>query len=120
MPPVVNISEKLSAIGESWKPVIVGEVGDMHVKLAKLSGEFVWHHHENEDELFLVIQGELQMRFRGGERTAKAGEFIIVPRGVQHCPVATEEVHVMLFEPKSTLNTGNVRNERTIDRLEKI
>ncbi len=120
MPPVVNLSEKLGAIAECWKPAIVGDVGDMHVKLAKLSGEFVWHHHENEDELFLVVQGELRMRFRDGERTVKAGEFIIVPRGVEHCPVAKDEVQVLLFEPKTTLNTGNLRNERTVEKLERL
>lgn len=120
MPPVVNIARKLESISECWRPAIVGEVGEMHVKLVKLSGEFVWHHHENEDEMFLVIEGELVMRFRDGDQTLRPGEFIVVPKGIEHCPVAVEGTSVLLFEPKGTLNTGNIRSERTVDELERI
>jgi mannose-6-phosphate isomerase-like protein (cupin superfamily) len=98
----------------------VGEVNDALVKLVKAKGEFLWHHHDNEDELFLVIKGRLRMRFRERDVWVEPGEFIIVPRGVEHMPVAEEEVHIMLFEPKSTLNTGNVQNERTLEELERI
>jgi mannose-6-phosphate isomerase-like protein (cupin superfamily) len=121
---VVSIARKLSQFSEYWSPKIVGEVNDSYVKLVKFKGEFVWHHHEHEDELFLVLGGTLRMKFRehGMEReeTVRRGEFIIVPRGVEHMPVADEEVHVMLLEPKSTLNTGNVRNERTLEVLDRI
>jgi mannose-6-phosphate isomerase-like protein (cupin superfamily) len=121
---VVNVAQKLSQFSEHWSPKIAGEVNDSYVKLVKFKGEFVWHHHEQEDELFLVIRGRLRMKLRehGVEReeTILAGEFIIVPRGVEHMPVADEEVAVMLLEPKTTLNTGNVRNERTREVLEKI
>jgi mannose-6-phosphate isomerase-like protein (cupin superfamily) len=121
---VVSIVHKLSQFSEHWSPKIVGEVNDSYVKLVKFKGEFVWHHHEQEDELFLVLGGTLRMKFRehGMEReeTVRRGEFIIVPRGVEHMPVADEEVHVMLLEPKSTLNTGNVRNERTLEVLDRI
>ena len=98
----------------------VGEVNDAHVKLVKLQGEFVWHAHEREDELFLVLKGRLTMRFRDGETVLGPGEMIIVPRGIEHMPVAAEETHVLLFEPKTTLNTGDVRNERTVETLERI
>lgn len=112
---VVNLAEKFTRFGDHWSPKIVGEVNDMHVKVVKLAGEFVWHHHDREDELFLVVAGRLKMRLRDGDREIGAGEFIIVPRGTEHCPVAlTEEVHVVLLEPKGTLNTGNVVNERTV------
>lgn len=121
---VVNVARKLGQFAEYWSPKIVGEVNDSYVKLVKFKGDFMWHHHEQEDELFLVLGGTLRMKFRerGVEReeTVRAGEFVIVPRGVEHMPVAEEEVHVMLLEPKSTLNTGNVRNERTLERLERI
>ena len=121
---VVNLAQKLAQFSEHWSPKIAGEVNDSYVKLVKFKGEFVWHHHEQEDELFLVIRGRLRMKLRehGVEReeTILAGEFIIVPRGVEHMPVADEEVAVMLLEPKTTLNTGNVRNERTREVLEKI
>lgn len=110
----VNIKEKLSLFGEHWNPKVVGELNGQHVKLAKLSGEFVWHHHDDEDELFLVLEGRLRMEFRDTVVFVEPGEFIVVPRGVEHRPVADDgEVHVMLFEPVSTVNTGNVRNERT-------
>jgi mannose-6-phosphate isomerase-like protein (cupin superfamily) len=111
----VSLADKLSTFNEHWSPRIVGELNGQHVKLAKLSGEFVWHHHDDEDELFLVLKGRLRMRLRDGEIVIGPGEFLIVPRGVEHLPVADEEVHVLLFEPASTLNTGNVRDERTVD-----
>lgn len=120
MPEKVNLAEKFSLFDDCWSPKIVGELNDFHVKLAKLEGEFVWHHHDEEDELFLVIKGQLQMRFRDRDVWLEQGEFLIVPRGVEHLPVAREETHVLLFEPKSTLNTGNVRSERTVEDLERI
>ena len=116
----VNLSEKLRQVGEFWSPKIVGELNDSYVKVVKFQGEFVWHHHELEDELFLVLKGTLRMRFRDSEVLVREGEFIVVPKGVDHLPVADEEVHVVLLEPKSTLNTGNVRNERTLETLERI
>ncbi|MFN2317889.1 MAG: cupin domain-containing protein [Gemmatimonadales bacterium] len=115
----INLAEKLAGFCEHWSPRIVGELNGQQVKLAKLHGEFVWHQHDHEDELFLVIKGTLLMRLRDGDVTIREGEFLIVPRGVEHLPVAEEEVHVLLFEPASTLNTGNVRNARTIDELER-
>ena len=116
----VNLMEKFSRVNEHWSPKIVGEVNDSYVKLVKFKGEFVWHHHAGEDEMFLVVQGRLRMRLRDKEVDVREGEFIIVPRGVEHMPVADEEVHVLLFEPKTTLNTGNVTNERTLAKLERI
>ena len=118
---VVSLAEKFKQFSEHWSPKIVGEVNDLHVKVVKLSGEFVWHHHEAEDELFLVVHGRLRMQLRDGDREVGPGEFIIVPRGVEHCPKAlTDEVHVVLLEPKSTVNTGNVANERTVRAPEAI
>jgi mannose-6-phosphate isomerase-like protein (cupin superfamily) len=117
---VVNIAEKLGRFQEHWQPKIVGELNESYVKLVKFQGEFVWHHHEAEDELFLVVKGSLRMRLRDRDLTVRPGEFIVIPRGVEHLPVADEEVHVLLFEPKSTLNTGNVSNERTVPNLERI
>ena len=120
----VNLAQKFSLFSEHYSPKIVGEINDAFVKLAKLQGDFMWHHHETEDELFLVVKGTLRMRIRedGGEREilVHPGEFIIVPRGVEHLPSAEEETHIMLLEPKSTLNTGNLENERTIAELERI
>ncbi len=120
----VNLADKLALFSDYYSPKIVGELNDTHVKLAKLKGEFVWHHHEAEDELFLILKGTLRMKYfdRDQEReiSLHAGEFFIVPRGVEHKPIADEEVHLMLLEPKTTLNTGNVRNERTVAELEKI
>ena len=116
----VNLKEKLASFTETCQPKIVGAVNDCYVKLVKLKGEFIWHHHELEDELFLVVKGELRMKFRDGEAVVREGEFVIVPRGVEHLPVADEEVHMMLIEPKSTLNTGNIVNERTVAQLERI
>ena len=115
-PAPVNLAEKFTRFSEHWQPKVVGELNGQHVKLVKLLGEFVWHHHADEDELFLVVRGRLGMQFRDREVTVGEGEFIIVPRGVEHRPVAEEEVHVLLFEPASTLNTGNVTNERTVER----
>jgi mannose-6-phosphate isomerase-like protein (cupin superfamily) len=116
----VNLKEKLSRVNEYWSPKIIGELNDSYVKVVKLQGEFVWHHHDHEDEMFLVVAGNLRMRFRDREEIIKPGEFIIVPKGVEHLPVADEEVHIVLFEPKTTLNTGNVHNERTRQVLERI
>jgi len=116
----VNLAEKFSRFSEHWSPKIIGEVNDSYVKAVKFKGEFLWHHHENEDELFLVVRGKLTMRLRDGTVTVNPGEFIIIPRGVEHLPVADEETHVILLEPKSTLNTGNVRNERTVAELERL
>jgi len=109
----VNLGQKLTLFNDHWHPRIVGELNDAHVKLVKVQGEFVWHHHDHEDELFLVLNGRLHMQFRDREIWLEAGEFIIVPRGVEHRPVAPEEVHLLLLEPKSTLNTGNVMDEKT-------
>jgi mannose-6-phosphate isomerase-like protein (cupin superfamily) len=121
---VVNVAEKFSRFSDHFSPKIVGELNDSYVKLVKLKGEFVWHHHDAEDELFMVVKGTLRMGIRedGREReeVVRQGEFIIVPRGVEHRPAADEEVHLMLLEPKTTLNTGNVRNERTREDLERI
>jgi mannose-6-phosphate isomerase-like protein (cupin superfamily) len=116
----VNINEKLASFQEYWSPKIAGEVNDTYVKLVKFQGEFVWHHHEAEDELFLVLKGRLLMKLRDRDIWLDEGEFIVIPQGVEHMPVAEEEVHVMLLEPKSTLNTGNVLNERTVPDLERI
>lgn len=120
----VNLAQKFSQFSEHYSPKIVGEVNDAYVKVTKLQGDFMWHHHETEDELFLVIKGELRMRIRenGAEREVKIGpgEFIIIPHGVEHFPSADEETHIMLLEPKSTLNTGNLKNERTLAELERI
>ncbi len=117
----VKLTDKFNLFHEYWRPKIVGEFNDSYVKVVKLEGEFVWHYHDAEDELFLVVEGRLRMRFRTGDRDLAPGEFIIVPRGVEHCPRAlTDEVHVVLIEPKTTLNTGNVRNERTVAQLERI
>jgi mannose-6-phosphate isomerase-like protein (cupin superfamily) len=121
---VVNVAEKFTRFSDHFSPKIVGELNDSYVKLVKLKGEFVWHHHDAEDELFMVVNGTLRIGIRedGREReeTIRPGEFIIVPRGVEHRPAADEEVHLMLLEPKSTLNTGNVRNQRTREDLERI
>jgi mannose-6-phosphate isomerase-like protein (cupin superfamily) len=116
----VNLREKLSLFSSHWDPKIVGELNGQQVKLVKFLGPFVWHHHEAEDELFLVVRGWFTMEFRDRSVTVREGEFVIVPRGVEHRPVAKEEVHVLLFEPASTLNTGNVRGERTVPEPERI
>src|ERR1700723_656409 len=111
----VNIAQKFAHIKEAWKPHIAAELNGQMVKLGKFAGEFVWHHHENEDELFLVVKGRFRMEFRDRHVWIEEGELIIVPRMVEHRPVALEEAHVLLFEPVSTLNTGNIRDEKTID-----
>jgi mannose-6-phosphate isomerase-like protein (cupin superfamily) len=120
----VNLAQKFSLFQDHYSPKIVGEVNDLYVKLVKLQGEFLWHHHDSEDELFFVVKGELTMKIRetGVEReiVVSPGEFVIIPRGVEHLPSATEETHIMLLEPKSTLNTGNVRSDRTVAELERI
>jgi mannose-6-phosphate isomerase-like protein (cupin superfamily) len=116
----VNIKEKFSLFSDHWSPKIAGEINDTHVKFAKLKGEFVWHQHEHEDEMFLVVKGELLIKFRDRDVWINEGEFIIVPKGVEHLPVANEEVHVLLLEPKSTINTGNEINERTVANQESI
>lgn len=112
---VINLSQKFSLFQEHWSPRIVGELNDSYVKLAKLQGEFVWHKHDHEDELFLVVKGRLQIRLRERDLWIGEGEFVVIPKGVEHCPVAVEEVHVVLLEPKSTVNTGDERNERTVE-----
>ena len=116
----VNVQEKLRLFKDYWNPRIVGELNGQQVKLVKLKGEFIWHHHDEEDELFYIVKGTLRMELSDKVITINKGEFLIIPRGVEHKPVAEEEVHVMLFEPKSTLNTGNVRNERTVEHLKEI
>lgn len=116
----VNLHDKFAKFHDYGNPRVIAELNDCHVKAVKLKGEFIWHHHENEDELFLVVKGTLRMKFRDGEALVNEGEFIIVPRGVEHLPVADEEVHILLLEPKTTLNTGNVVNERTVQQLERI
>ena len=116
----VNLHEKFKLVKDYWSPKIVGELNDSYVKVVKLKGEFIWHHHEREDELFLVVKGTLLMRFRDRDVQVGPGEFLIVPKGVEHLPIAEEETEVVLLEPKSTLNTGNVQNERTVAELERI
>ena len=116
----VNIADKFRKFQDHWNPRIIGELNDCHVKAVKIKGEFVWHHHDNEDELFLVVKGILRMRFRDREELIREGEFIIVPRGVEHLPIGDEEVHIILLEPKTTLNTGNIENERTVHQLEHL
>lgn len=117
---VVDLAEKFSLFSEYWQPKVVGELNNQYVKLAKLKGAFVWHHHENEDEMFMVVKGRLTIKLKDKDVHLSEGQFFIIPRGVEHCPVAKEECHVMLFEPKSVLNTGNVTNEKTVETLEKI
>jgi mannose-6-phosphate isomerase-like protein (cupin superfamily) len=116
----VNLAQKFSLFLEYWSPKIVGELNDSYVKLAKLKGEFVWHHHDTEDELFLVVKGRLLIKLRDQDILLEEGEFVIIPRGVDHLPIAEEEAHVLLLEPKTTLNTGNTQNERTVINLEHI
>jgi mannose-6-phosphate isomerase-like protein (cupin superfamily) len=116
----INLAEKFSRITEYWKPYIAGELNGQLVKLDKLKGEFVWHHHENEDEMFLVVKGRFRIEFREKTVWLDEGEFIVVPRGVEHKPVADEEAWIVLFEPASTLNTGNVNNQFTMRELEKV
>jgi len=116
----VNLVEKLELFHDHWKPRIVAELNGQQVKLVKFAGPFVWHQHENEDEMFLVVRGSFRMEFRDRAVELQQGEFIVVPRGTDHRPVAEEEVAVLLFEPSATLNTGNVRDQRTVDRPQRI
>ena len=121
----VNLARKFALFSDQYSPKIVGELNDSYVKLVKLQGEFVWHHHEHEDEMFLVVKGCLFMGLQdetGAQReiAIRPGEFIIVPKGVEHKPRADEETHIMLLEPKTTLNTGNIHSERTVEQLDRI
>ena len=116
----VNLTEKFNLFQDYWSPKIAGEINDSHVKLAKLKGEFVWHHHDEEDELFLVVRGKLLIKLRDRDILLEEGEFVIIPKGVEHLPIAEEEAHVLLLEPKTTLNTGNVQDEKTVAELERI
>lgn len=116
----VNLKNKLELVTEYWSPKIVGELNDSHVLLAKLKGEFVWHKHDNEDELFYIIKGKLLIKLRDQDIHLQEGEFVIIPKGVEHLPVADDEVHIMLIEPKSTLNTGNADSDFTKNDLDRI
>ncbi|HXM97025.1 MAG TPA: cupin domain-containing protein [Candidatus Dormibacteraeota bacterium] len=116
----INLKEKFLRFTDQWNPKILAEVNDCHIKAVKLKGEFIWHHHDHEDELFWVVKGVLRMKFRDRETVIREGEFVVVPRGVEHLPIADDEVHIVLIEPKSTLNTGNITNERTVPQLERI
>ncbi|MFC1878596.1 cupin domain-containing protein [Chloroflexota bacterium] len=116
----INLEKKFTQFDEFWSPKIVAELNGQYVKLAKLKGEFVWHLHEQEDELFMVIKGSLIIKMRDRDVVVEPGEFLVVPHGVEHKPVAEQEVHVLLFEPQNTLNTGNVRSERTVKKIERI
>lgn len=116
----VNLAQKLRRFTDHWNPRVVGELNGQHVKLVKLKGDFVWHQHEHADELFLVLEGRLVIQLRDRDIALEPGELFIVPKGVEHKPVATAETHVLLFEPAGTLNTGNVTNERTVHDIEKI
>jgi len=116
----VNLAEKFSQFETYWDPKIVGELNNQYVKLAKFQGEFIWHHHENEDELFLVVKGKLIIKLRDGDVELNEGEFYIIPRGVEHLPVAEKEAHILLFEPKGTLNTGETDSDKTVHDLDEI
>jgi mannose-6-phosphate isomerase-like protein (cupin superfamily) len=116
----IVLSQKFNLFAEYWSPKIVGELNDSYIKLAKLKGEFVWHHHDDEDELFFIVKGKLLIKFKDKDVLLDEGEFIVIPKGVEHLPVADQEVQVMLIEPKTTLNTGNVVNERTVENLNRI
>lgn len=116
----INVENKFDLFNEYWSPKIVGDLNDSHVKLAKFKGEFVWHKHDNEDELFFIIKGNLLIKFRDQDVYLKEGEFIIIPKGVEHLPIAEEEVHVMLIEPKATLNTGDATSDLTKTDLDRI
>jgi len=116
----VNIAQKFSMIDDLWSPKVIAELNGQYVKLAKLKGEFVWHHHETEDELFLVTKGRLLIKFRDRDVWLEEGELVVIPAGAEHKPVAEEEAHVLFFEPQTTLNTGNVQDDRTLSELERI
>ena len=117
---IINIAEKLDSFSEHWNPKIIAELNGQQIRIAKLKGEFVWHSHENEDEMFLVIKGKLKISFRDGDKVLNEGEFLVVPKGIEHKPSAVEEVSIMLFEPASVLNTGNIDNEFTVKKLDRI
>ena len=116
----INIDQKLSLFNDHWNPRIIGELNKQHVKLAKIKGEFIWHKHDKEDEMFLVLKGILKIEFRDRIETIHENEIIIVPKGVEHRPIAEEEVSIMLFEPATTINTGDLDNERTLKNLESL
>jgi len=116
----VNLTEAFGRFQDTWSPKLVGEVNGLQVKLAKLQGEFIWHRHEDEDELFLVVKGRLEIRLRDGSITLEKGELAVVPRGVEHLPIAPDGAQVLLVEPASTVNTGDIRNERTLDHLDRL
>lgn len=116
----VNLAETFSLFSDRWSPKIVGEINDSEVNLVKVQGEFVWHHHEHEDEMFLVVKGRLCIKLRDGDIWLDEGEFLVVPKGVEHCPVAEEEAHVLLLEPKGTVNTGSAGGERTVAEPERM
>ena len=116
----VNLAAKFASFDEPWQPKVVAELNDAHVRIAEIEGEFVWHHHDDEDELFLVVAGRMRMQFRDGDVVVEPGELIVVPRGVEHCPIGEDGCQIVMVEPKTTLNTGNVRNERTVDEPERI
>lgn len=115
-----NVQEKFLQINDYWNPRISGELNDSYIKMVKVKGEFIWHHHDEEDEMFFVCKGKLVIRFRDNEIAVNEGEFIVIPKGIEHQPIAEEEVHLLLIEPKTTLNTGNVVNERTVSIPERI
>jgi len=116
----VNLAEKFGLFDAYWSPKVVGELNGQYVKIAKLQGSFVWHHHEDAEELFMVVKGRLTIKLRDQDIVLEPGEFFIVPRGVEHMPVADEEAHILMFEPQGTLNTGNVRDARTLEEIERI
>jgi mannose-6-phosphate isomerase-like protein (cupin superfamily) len=116
----VNLNQKFNLFQDYWSPKIAGELNDSYVKLAKLKGEFVWHHHETEDELFLVVKGKLLIKLRDRDIWLQEGEFVIIPKSIEHLPIAEEEAHVLLLEPNPTLNTGNLQNERTVPNVGRI
>ena len=116
----VVLADKFAQFSDHWSPKVAGQINNFSVKLAKVQGEFVWHHHDVEDEMFLVVKGSLLMKMRDGDVRVNPGEFIIIPHGVEHCPVADEETQVLLLEPSTTLNTGNIVNERTVETLGSI
>ncbi|HXH11590.1 MAG TPA: cupin domain-containing protein [Alphaproteobacteria bacterium] len=117
---IVNVAQKFSLFQDYWHPTVVGEVNDAYIKAVKLKGEFIWHYHATEDELFLVVKGRLPIKLRDRDLWLNEGEFVIIPKGVEHLPIAAQEIHVLLLEPKSTLNTGNVQNDRTVAELERL
>ncbi|MBB71147.1 MAG: mannose-6-phosphate isomerase [Legionellales bacterium] len=116
----ININDKFNLFSDHWTPKIVADLNDSHIKLAKFKGEFVWHKHDNEDELFMVIKGDLTIKFRDKEVQVSPGEFIVIPKGIEHLPIAKDEVHVILIEPKSTLNTGDTDSDLTVSDLDRI